>query len=156
MRQEPTTARRVLRSAGLSALGFGLGLALAGLILGALTYQIHDFNTGRLLGSLPYACAGALGGAALAWVDVSKRRALLLALADVGGNGDLSPNGLDRVAVIGWPCGARANPERCPARTVHAGEEQLITTVTLIEMPAVSTYHEDEQRFSPLECQGSA
>jgi hypothetical protein len=85
MRQEPTTARRVMRSAGLSALGFGLGLALTGLILGALTYQIHDFNTGRLLGSLAYACAGALGGAALAWVDVSKRRAPLLALAGAVG-----------------------------------------------------------------------
>jgi hypothetical protein len=77
----------VLRSAALAALGFGFGLALSGLIGGALNYQIHDFNTGLLLGSILYAGAGALGGASLVWDSRSPRRALRLALAAAVGLG---------------------------------------------------------------------
>jgi hypothetical protein len=87
MRQEPTTKRRVLRSASWGALGFGFGLALAGLTGGAFFYQIYDFNIGRNLGTALYTCAGALGGVALAWGDARKPRALVLALAAAVGLG---------------------------------------------------------------------
>jgi hypothetical protein len=72
---------RVLRSAGLGALGFGFGLTLAGLIGGAFFYQIYDFNIALGLGTALHTCAGALGGVALAWGNRWKPRALALAAA---------------------------------------------------------------------------
>jgi predicted neutral ceramidase superfamily lipid hydrolase len=49
----------------LGAIGFGLGLALAGAIYGAVTFRVNDFNLNVLLGSLLFALAGAIGGALL-------------------------------------------------------------------------------------------
>jgi hypothetical protein len=75
------------RSALLGALGFGSGFALAWALGLGLSQQIHDDNSGRLLGSILFACAGAVGGAALALGSESKRSLPLLALAGAVGCG---------------------------------------------------------------------
>jgi hypothetical protein len=79
--------RQVWRSAEWGAIGFGVGLALAGLVSGALSRQIHDFDTGRMLGTLLYALAGALGGATLGLANKSKGHVYPLMLAGALGCG---------------------------------------------------------------------
>ncbi|MCG8351398.1 MAG: hypothetical protein MI924_26820 [Chloroflexales bacterium] len=82
-----TTAHNLWRSVWRGALGFGLGLALAGLTLGALHRSIHDFDTGLMLGTLLYAFAGALGGAALGLAQQSEDQAHRCMLAGAIGCG---------------------------------------------------------------------
>jgi hypothetical protein len=78
---------RVWRSARLGALGFGFGFALAWSVVAAAGRQSHDDFAFRLLGTVAFAGAGALGGVALAWGHESKHRAALLALAGALGCG---------------------------------------------------------------------
>jgi hypothetical protein len=75
------------RSARLGALGFGVGFALAWLVLGVASRQTQLISTVPQLGTVVFAGGSALGSAALAWGDASKRRSLLLALAGALGCG---------------------------------------------------------------------
>jgi MFS family permease len=79
--------RRVVRSIVWGALGFGVGFALAGAVSGALSRQVHDFDTGRALGTVLYALAGAMGGATLGWANKSKGTVYPLMLAGALGCG---------------------------------------------------------------------
>jgi hypothetical protein len=82
-----TTPHYLWRSIWWGALGFGVGLALTGLTLGALHHYIHDFDTSLMLGTLLYAFAGALGGMALGVAQQSEDQAQRYMLAGAIGCG---------------------------------------------------------------------
>ena len=55
----------MVRTTLYGALGFGVGLALAGAILGANSFNLSEFDTSVTVGAMLFALAGALGGALL-------------------------------------------------------------------------------------------
>jgi hypothetical protein len=83
----PPISKQQIRFAQFGAMGFGVGLALSGAVLGALNRQITNANTGLLLATVLYGLAGALGGAMLGWADGQRTRVLAFALAGAIGCG---------------------------------------------------------------------
>jgi hypothetical protein len=77
----------VVRSARLGALGFGIGFAVAWPIAAVLSRQAGGWDVTLLPSALLYACAGALGGAALAQGVESLHRSPLFPLAGALGCG---------------------------------------------------------------------
>lgn len=79
--------QRTIPSVQWGAIGFGVGFALFGVVMGAMSRSIFNFNTGLQLGTLLYALAGGFGGALLGAASKSQSAVWRFALAGLVGCG---------------------------------------------------------------------